>query len=228
MEELIVKINHAIKAQKELNNYDGLQYMKCFVSVQIIPDLQPFFEEANIYRKHRDAYNVKTIMLMHSEHHRIRSALEHLDYVITQVMSSVGSGLNLLDGQSDIDIGIMIKGLNNDDRNIKYEETAQILTDLGFVYSHTVNNYHAFVNIVDGIEFELKVRDFDASKALMALSSYMTNNLSEEERTLFTYGKHLFKEFDKENPHHKAYVKFKKIVDEYAFANVEGGFVFSV
>lgn len=227
------KMGMFIKEQKIQKN--GLQYMKERMINDILPILRSFTVEAIEYRSRRDINNRELIQLMHREHKKVNDALSTLPYVSTRIMSSIGSQLNLADGDSDIDIGILIEGLNNEDMTgidmHKYEETKQKLLDLKYVFDHVFNptdfsnQYYSFTKIIDVVEFELKSRDFESSKPILALHDYLDNKLTNEEITLFTYAKYMLKQYDKACKT-SSYNRFKKVLYEYAFSHVEGGFVF--
>lgn len=218
------------------NHANGLLYMRQRMNGEVLPFLKMFISEAVAYRAIRDANNVELVKLMNVEHTKISSALANLGYVRTQIMSSIGARLNLAEADSDIDIGALTTGLNNENGTsidvCKFTDIAKILTELGFEFHHVFNpdnfsnQYYSFEKVINGIEFEVKVRDLGATQTILALHQFLDNELSDEEITLFTYAKFLFKKFDKEFPGSQSYVKFKKVLYEWAFSQVEGGFVF--
>lgn len=218
------------------NHVDKLKYMRQCMIDEILPVLKTFHHEALEYRTLRDKNNIKMVKLMNREYDKITLALSPLEYVSTQIMSSIGAKLNLAEADSDIDIGILVKDLNIDSSGIdtnKFNSIVQVLTSLDFEFSHVFNpdnfsnQYYSFQKVINGIEFEAKIRDFGATSSILALHNYLDTQLSDEEITLFTFGKYLFKQFDKQFPELKSYVKFKKILYEWAFACVDGGFIFA-
>lgn len=219
------------------NHVDGLKYMRQCMNNEMLPVLKTFYHEASEYRILRDTNNIEMVKLMNREYEKITLALSPLEYVSTQIMSSIGAKLNLAEADSDIDIGILVKDLNiNSGTSIdtdKFNSIVQILTSLDFEFSHIFNpdnfsnQYYSFQKVINGVEFEAKIRDFDATFSILALHNYLDTQLSDDEITLFTFAKYLFKQFDKQFPGSKSYVKFKKILYEWAFACVKGGFIFA-
>ena len=181
------------------------------------------------YRIKRDKNNKKLIKIMNKVYNNIKEQLKNINYVTIKIMSSINAKLNLAENDSDIDIGIMINGLNKN-KNIdieKYTTIVQILNKMDFKFSHIFNpnnidnQYFAFVKIINGVEFEVKIRDLESSKTIMKLHDYLDTKLTNKQITLFTYVKYLLKKYKYE----KSYSQFKKILYEWAFYNIKGGFI---
>jgi hypothetical protein len=204
-----------------------------FMEEEVFPFLKQFKKDAGEYREKRDENNVKLFELMEAQYKFVSCILSGLEYVKVEVMSSINAKLNLADNDSDIDFGIIVDGLNNGHNgciNIdKYTKVAQILTNNGFMFTGILhpsvisNQYFSFEKKINGIEFELKIRDNEASQSVIKLHKFLDTELEQEHITLFTYAKYLFKKFD-ESHKKGAYNKFKGILYNWAFSNVEGGF----
>ena len=232
------KMSNIIDKQKNLDNVNGLKLAKKFMIDETLPFLEQFIDDAEKYRKKRDKNNVKLVKVMKYQLKVIKEQFKKLDYVKVILMSSIGAKLNLAEGESDIDFGIVVTGLNNKngksiDLN-KYTNIVQILTQNKFKFTNIFNpdnlsnQYFSFEKEIKEIEFELKVRDYDASKSIIALHKFLDTKLTSNQITLFTYAKYLFKQFDKKYPNEKSYNKFKSILYQWAFSNIKGGFILNV
>jgi hypothetical protein len=223
------KMESILKKQKNIGNKEGLKLSKNFMDNEIIPYILPFMNNGKKYRIIRDKNNKKLIKIMNKVYNNIKYEFKNINYVTIKIMSSINAKLNLAENDSDIDIGIMIKGLNkNENIDIeKYTTIIQILNKIGFNFSHifnpnNINNqYFSFVKIINGIEFEVKIRDLESSKTIIKLHDYLDNKLTNKEITLFTYVKYLLKKYK----YVKAYSQFKKILYEWAFYNIKDGFI---
>ena len=212
-----------------MGNKEGLKLSKNFMDNEIIPYILNFMTNGKKYRIKRDKNNKKLIKIMNKVYNNIKEQLKNINYVTIKIMSSINAKLNLAENDSDIDIGIMINGLNKN-KNIdieKYTTIVQILNKMDFKFSHIFNpnnidnQYFAFVKIINGVEFEVKIRDLESSKTIMKLHDYLDTKLTNKQITLFTYVKYLLKKYKYE----KSYSQFKKILYEWAFYNIKGGFI---
>jgi hypothetical protein len=142
--------------------------------------------------------------------------------------------LNLI-GESDIDIGLLVDGLNNADGSLNIELFKQIklviesnthfVFDSAFNEGNPCNRYYSFVKMVDDIEIELKVRDKMTSQTMLKLHNYLDNVLDDGSKVLITYAKFLLKRYEKEHETNYSYKKFKQIIYEAGFSHVDGGFL---
>jgi hypothetical protein len=235
--EFCKKMSNIIDKQKNMNTVNGVKLVKKFMTDETLPFLEQFIDDATEYRKKRDKNNVKLVKLMKYQLEYITEQFNKLDYVKVILMSSIGAQINLAEGESDIDFGIVVTGLNKDDKSIdmdKYTNIVQILTQNKFTFTHIVNpdnlsnQYFSFEKEINGIEFELKVRDYEASKSILALHKFLDTKLTSKQITLFTYAKYLFKQFDKKYPNKKSYNKFKSILYQWGFSNIKGGFILNM
>jgi hypothetical protein len=221
------------------NNKIALQYMAEQLDNVVLPFIREhWLIEANEYRTIRDKQNEGLFLLMNKEVTMLAKLFKQMPFVEVKIMTSLNAKTNLI-GESDIDIGIIIHKLNNDDCENgfdvdKFQMVANTLVDAGYVAGETfnpndkTNQYFSFTKIIDNVEFEAKVRDVDATKIILKLHDQLDNHLTYEQQTLFTYGKYLFKQFDKQNVAEKTngYYCFKKLIYEAVFSRVEEGFVF--
>jgi hypothetical protein len=106
---------------------------------------------------------------------------------------------------------------NNLDDIIKFSNR---LGNCGYVF-HEVKSkedptatYYVFQKIIDGIEIEIKVRDYDGAIFVANLHNYTDNELDEESKIYTTYIKYKLKE-NKEK-YKNEYWKFKLIYTENA------------
>jgi hypothetical protein len=227
MKKLTNMMNNTIKKQKTLNNKQGLDLMKKFMETEILPFLSQF-NNAKKYVKYRNKKNKKTLILMKHIHKLLLDEFKDLNFVSIKIMSSINAKLNLAENDSDVDFGIIIDGLNIGDHidMAKYTQVVEKLINLKFKFTNifnptNINNqYFSFEKKINNIEFECKIRDLTTSKTIMKLHDFLDNNLTNEQITLFTYAKYLCKKYNK-----KTYDKFKKILYEWAFSHIKGGFV---
>ena len=143
----------------------------------------------------------------------------------------------------------MVKGLESHNEfgsnfnHVIYNKIVKILYENGYSFDHICdyNNierrYFSFSKVVkdengENVEFEVKIRDYEFSKLMLALHKYLDEVLSYEEQTFITFGKFLCKKLDKDKrdvygvKSHNYYI-FKKIITESAFSYVEGAFSFA-
>jgi hypothetical protein len=222
----IVNEGHSIK-----NDTDALQFMKNEMDNTLMPMMRQFNEEAAIFRIERDQQNVPIEELARQEIAKLCELFGGDNRVSIKHMSSFFARLNL-PGESDVDIGLCINGFNDEKGEIDkeyYEKIVNMLNGLKYEHSHDFNpedpsnRYFSFEQIIDDIEFEVKVRDYETTLVFLRLHDQLDNHLTEEQITLYTYMKYLLSR-DKNDK--TTYKYFKKILYESAFCGVEGAFVF--
>lgn len=210
---------------------EKLLYMKFSMLDIIIPYLEQHYAEAIEFRNTRDIENIKLFKLMHSVNDELCVLLTN-QFTYVKIMSSINAQLNL-PVESDIDFGIIIINLNNQDGSIDnqlYASVANKLESNGFKFKYifneqnSSNRYYSYEKNIDGVDIEVKIRDHETTKVMLSLHDYLDTKLTEKEITLFTYAKHILKQYDKKNIGSNCYEKFKKILYEYAFAEIKGGF----
>ncbi len=235
MDNFVKTINQICTSQLSINNNkDGLMHMQTNMNTQIIPYLKTRLAKANNYRIKRDEYNINVVEQMNIMQQKLNELFVNNENIVEiKLMSSLGAHLNLIN-DSDVDFGILVKNLNNDDTTINQEIFSAIsnkLLEIGFekekdfIGHDYTNRYFPYTIIIDGVEFEAKIRDYDTSKTIIDLHNYLDNNLTEEQITLFTFCKFILKEYDLTHGT-ISYKQFKKILYEYCFSFIEGGFVF--
>lgn len=197
---------------------------------QILPILRLIKEDATKYVKIRDIFNEKIRGIPEKVMSDINKEInkEIINEITNkqvnikidmQIMSSYASKTNLID-ESDIDIGLLIDQMNDEKLNIIDQvlkkcdfKFVKIMHQMGSIY----NRYHVYNKIVDGIDIEIKVRDLEKTQTILELHKYLDTKLTEEETTLFTYGKYLLKNTVE-------YDRFKMLIYNYAFFNLENYF----
>ena len=127
-------------------------------------------------------------------------------------------------GESDIDITICIKSNNIPTDKMadfykKYGE--KYLIPLGYTYKDIMNLtdprqvYQVFTKALNGIEIEVKIRDYDAFETILKYHEFMNEKLSDEKRKYITYIKFLLSKPTKL----PQYNKFKWIMMEFGLFN---------
>jgi len=152
---------------------------------------------------------------------KINKCFSGLQYDIIPA-SSFSAKVNVI-GESDLDFMVRIKDMytniisNNLDDIIKFSNR---LGKCGYVF-HEIKSkedptatYYVFQKIVDGIEIEIKIRDFDGATFVAKLHDYTDNKLDKESKIYTTYIKYKLKE-NKEK-YKNEYWKFKLIYTENA------------
>jgi len=184
------------------------------------------------YRQQRDACNVELFKLLNCTLDLLNSLFKNTNGMHIKPMSSICAKLNLIN-DSDVDIGILICGLNLECGNVdcvKYERVSDVLEEHGFVYSHVFNadvpnnRYFSYCKIVNGVEIEVKIRDYASSFSILQLHEWLDTQLTDDEITLFTYAKYVLKQYDNEH-NTKYYSNFKKILYETGFYCIGGSFL---
>lgn len=192
----------------------------------IYPKLKPFINNANIYMSKRDNENNKIKDNVNNILQSLKMQMSDIEFNMNVIiMSSYQARLNLIN-DSDLDIGLLVQDLNEHKLSIIY----QYLENNGYKFVKTINPtnikncYHSFQKNINNIEIEVKVRDMYYSKIIVDLHDFLDNNLSEEERALFTYAKYKLKKLNDQT----GYKCIKKLIYEYGFSctNIDNGFLF--
>ena len=86
---------------------------------------------------------------------------------------------------------------------------------------------YRLVKWIDGVEFEVKIRDYECTLPIQKLHDKLDNDLTREEYVFWTYHKYLLKEAAKEDILLKqVYVKLKIILYNFYFIGIDGSFMF--
>ena len=150
--------------------------------------------DAEFYFDERKKSDKKIAKVQKKVVKKIKKCFEGLEYDIIPA-SSFSAKVNVI-GESDIDFMVRIKDMytniisNNLDDIIKFSNR---LGKCGYVF-HEIKSkedptatYYVFQKIVDGIEIEIKIRDFDGATFVAKLHDYTDNKLDKESKIYTTY-----------------------------------------
>lgn len=220
-------LNETVKTSIEFDKDEkALNYVNYQMVNMIYPKLKSLIDEANEYMLKRDIENSKIKDDVDNIILCLKMLMSDIQFDIDVViMSSYQARLNLIN-DFDIDVGLLVKNLDD----YKLHFLHQYLENNGYKFTKTINPtnikncYHSFQKKINNIEVEIKVRDMNYSKIIVDLHDYLDNNLSEEERALFTYAKYQLKKLNDST----GYKCIKKLIYEYGFSctNIENGFLF--
>lgn len=191
----------------------AIQYVAIIMEHQIMPILSKYKRAAREYCEERDKKNVQVIAAMNEELNRLQSAFTGVNFTFQLLpMSSVTSGLNLDNGLSDVDFGLCIENFNDGDSNVLSDNQEivsvvdSILRSNGYCPGKTIgyepdwpfptNRYRTYLRQLNGVEFEIKVRDLGYTMPLIALHKKLDSDLTQEKKELYTYGKLLLANTD--------------------------------
>jgi hypothetical protein len=172
-----------------------------------------FLDEATKYYKTRSKSDKKLLKIQQKSLNEIKKCLNDVfpDYYIMPA-SSFSSKTHLV-GDSDIDLMIRIKSMTfNDIIKItnKLGNCGYIFKSIGTPEDEKLR-YIIHGKIINGVEIEVKVRDYEASEFIANLHKYLDSKLTKEQQIFTTYIKYLMK-----NGNYKdEYWKFKLICYEY-------------
>lgn len=213
-------------SKKYSNNLDALKYIKDQMEKIIYPELKSYMCEAYFYSTKRDIENMRKSKNINEIFCGLNELASSIKFsVIPLIMSSYQAKLNLID-DSDLDIGFLVENLDD----MKLDVLHNCLEKNGYKFIREIgqkdtNNYYlSYQKYIYGIEVEVKVRDKCKSKSIIDLHYFLDNNLSEEERSLFTYAKYELKKLGDQI----GYKCMKKLIYEYGFsrADINNGFLF--
>lgn len=159
---------------------------------QIINRCQPHhcYNEISHYYAQCEEHNAKIMSIAQTEYARLQ---QHLDNPRCTVipMSSLYAGTSVI-GVSDVDFGIVIKNMTDQDVEI----ASSLIVPLGYTFTKKIYDYHCFTQTIDGIEFELKVRDYDTSLHVIKLHHYLDNHMCLTQKKQYTFIKHELSDSD--------------------------------
>jgi hypothetical protein len=211
---------------KKMDTKSALEYVNKEVTTKLLPELKKWDLEANKYTEERDKQNEDIQKLANHTTTILRNELEKLNFTTSvKLMSSLTAKTNLI-GESDIDIAILVKNLDEDKlfQIIKKLEGQGYRFDYIFNANKIDNKYYSFIKTVDGIPIEVKVRDLDFSLPIVQLHDYLDSKLTNEERRIITFAKYKLKELSKILRNHIIYMRFKKIIYEGYFYYIPNNF----
>jgi hypothetical protein len=185
---------------------EAIRIVRATMETVILPLLMPHREEARVYCTERDKVSGIIKLALHDEIVKLKQQVVESGLPAhVLAMSSVMSGLNLIEG-SDADIGLCIDGLcdnasgyvDNQDYLVIAEKILvsngySLTKRIGYLanWANPANRYLCYEKHVDGIEFEVKVRDLKNTQSIIDLHHKLDTELTEEKRELYTYGKYL-------------------------------------
>lgn len=172
-----------------------------------------FLDEATKYYKIRSKSDKKLLKIQEKSINEIKKCLNDVfpDYYIMPA-SSFSSKTHLV-GDSDIDLMIRIKSITiNDIIKItnKLGKCGYMFKSIGTPEDEKLR-YIIHGKIINGVEIEVKVRDYEASEFIANLHKYLDSKLTKEQQIFTTYIKYLMKNGGYKNE----YWKFKLIYNEY-------------
>jgi predicted nucleotidyltransferase len=129
------------------------------------------------------------------------------------IPASSFSAKTYLISDSDIDLMLRIKNISIDD----IIKVANKLGQCGYIFKSIGTpgdeklRYFIHGKIINGVEIEVKIRDFDSSQFIVNLHNFLDNNLTIKQQMFTTFIKYLMKKEGKK----EEYWKFKLIYNEY-------------
>lgn len=194
---------------------------------KIVPIMKESEDKAEEYYKKREAYSKEVVdPVAQKAEDELKDILKEYGKsdVTYQVASSYSAKMNLIK-ESDVDFFILLKPMTDE----KVSIFDALLKKHNFAFEKvgspgTVNAYHIYNKIVDGVEVEFKVRDYKASEGLRGLHDFLDNKLDKKLKILITYTKSVLKASGNKN----TYNKFKTIYFNVCFKNVKSAYYIKV
>ncbi len=227
MEKIVKNINYIYNTfHSQNNNYTTKERLKGIADgYKNIIDIAKnnYKEEAHKYYKKRTSEDKKITKIQKEEIKNIKKCLKKLDFEIMPA-SSFSAKVNVI-GESDIDFLVKIKDMYNNIKNNKLDDLIEISNRLGkcgYKFSEVnaredpIGTYYVFSKINNGIEIEVKVRDYDGCRFISELHNYVDNKLDLESKIYTTYIKQFFKLPENKSKYKEEYWKFKAIYSENA------------
>jgi hypothetical protein len=203
---------------------EAIKYVSLQMANRVFPLLTIYSHEAHEYCKERDIGNIKIRCLLDAELQCLKKSLCFNFAIKIVPMTSFTAGLNLIGTLSDVDIGVCIGGLHcgECDDNTKLDAVIDKLIELGYEYKSIfvgtpTNRYISYGKYIDGVEFEIKVRDLENTTPLIELHNKLDNTLTEEQRHIYTYAKLLLR-------HSNCYKIIKLFIYIEQFNGINGAF----
>jgi len=176
-----------------------------------------FSDEATKYYRTRQKINKKLLKIQNKALKEINKCLKDvIDYYIIPA-SSFSSKVHLI-GDSDIDLMIRIKNISIND----IVKITNKLGNCGYIFKSIGTpddeNLRYFIHskIINNIEIEVKVRDYEGADFIAKLHEYLDNHLTIPQQIFTTYIKYLMKNNNKK----EEYWKFKLIYNEYGLYKI--------
>jgi hypothetical protein len=176
-----------------------------------------YFDDANKYYKSRSKLDKKLLKIQNKSLNEIKKCLTDIEYDIMPA-SSFSARTQLL-GDSDIDLMIRIKYITiNDIVKItnKLGKCGYIFKNIGTPDDEKLR-YFIHSKYLNGVEIEVKVRDYDGADFIAKLHKYLDSKLTKEQQIFTTYIKFLMKN----GGHKDEYWIFKLIYNEYGLYKIK-------
>jgi hypothetical protein len=211
---------------RKKDNRTGLKYINKMMTGKILEYLEKNFEaEAKKYILKRDNENKKikkqvenTIKFFEKNINEKTTGIK----CVYKLMSSYQAGLNLLK-ESDIDVGCLVSDLDD----IKLFKLTLEFMKYGFVPTTIYvnkhdekNKYFSFEKDIDGISFEIKVRDAKDSATIVKLDEMVEKKLSHRQKCYYTYAKYITRNTD-------GYKYMKLFIAESVFYYIKDSYMFT-
>jgi hypothetical protein len=204
----------------EYSEQDALKYVVS-AGKQLLQLLEPYTSAAVSYVTMRDKHTERIQQVLDNMLAKLR--LVPVNFELTfRVMSSFYAG-TYLQGESDVDIGVLVPDLTLDKTN----ELIVLFANMGFtllrkddVIEDKRNTYVSMTLKTEGVDFELKLRDPNHIGGVMSMHVRLDNNVDVSTKILVTYGKYLFKTYNYDNI--RTYNRFKVLIFEYLCGDMEG------
>ena len=173
----------------------------------------------------REKFNKKIDLNIKKFTKTVEVMISGLDFNMELKPMSSYPKLNL-PNDSDFDLGLLVKKFDTE----KMFYLTKLLCENGYSFEKVTKNKgnpggdaYRYSIMFNGIECEVKVRNYDFCSALRKLHDRL-NSLSESESIFWTYHKYLVKEWAKKNDTY-IYELFKMILFHRYFYGVKGAFV---
>ena len=221
MEEIVQLINQTYQTYHSKNTKFSINKRLKAISNSYIKLLEiaknNYFEQANKYYKLRSKSDNKLLKIQSKSLDEIKKCLSstNIDYEI--IPASSFSAKTHLVGDSDIDLMLRIKSMNIND----IITVTNQLGKCGYIFKSigtpTDEKLRYFIHSkhINGVEIEVKVRDYHGAKFIVNLHKYLDNKLTKEQQIFTTYIKYLMK-----NNYKDEYWKFKLISQEHALYKI--------
>jgi hypothetical protein len=180
-----------------------------FLTQKLLPALLQIEPYAVKYCSRRNTYDEILNPAETTARSELDLAFKDYSDISIHLMSSKGAKMHLIvlseeanmGCLSDIDFGVLVKDLTQE----KIQTYSNILEKAGYKFSQEINHYFVFWKQINGIDIEVKLRDFSASLDILQLHQCL-DNLSYQTQQLLTYAKAIT--FSDTN----LYTKLKKII----------------
>lgn len=184
---------------------------------------EKYYEEAKKYYDERTKNDEKLEKIQKRAINEIKNCIEEsecfkklkIEYEILPASSFSGK-INLIK-ESDIDFGIVIKKLKNNDVicfSNALGKCGYIMNDVRNVDNKKTIHW-VFQKFIDGIEIEGKVRDYDGFKDIYKMHNFIDNKMKIKTKIITTYTKYLLQSYNKQT-----YSNFKMFL--YCYAGYHG------